>query len=204
MYGAMGFEALTTGLGMGAFGVLLLRMTQKRFSATQYALFSSLFGLPRLIAGPVTGVTVHSLGWTTFYWLTLAAGIPGLLLLARFVPPGTREPTFRVEPPRYRERLSTAALTRRGLLGGIAGAVVALPLAALLLAADAFGDGEPFDLPGAVARLLPPDSIPTALILLGVLLFGAVCGLLAAAVSAARHGAAAGLAGDGDAPAGGR
>jgi len=30
MYGAMGFETLTTGLGMGAFGVLLLRMTQKR------------------------------------------------------------------------------------------------------------------------------------------------------------------------------
>ena len=96
-------------VALGAFGVLLLRMTQKRFSATQYALFSSLFGLPRLIAGPVTGMTVHSLGWTTFYWLTMIAGVPGLLLLARFVPPGTREPTFRVEPPRSPERLSRAA-----------------------------------------------------------------------------------------------
>ena len=34
-----------------AFSVLLLRMTQKQFSATQYALFSSLFALPRLLAG---------------------------------------------------------------------------------------------------------------------------------------------------------
>jgi len=67
MYGAMGFETLTTGLGMGAFGVLLLRMTQKRFSVTQYALFSSLFGLPRLIAGPITGFTVHAVGWTSFF-----------------------------------------------------------------------------------------------------------------------------------------
>ena len=34
MYGAMGFETLTTGTGMGAFGVLLLRLTQKRFCCT--------------------------------------------------------------------------------------------------------------------------------------------------------------------------
>jgi PAT family beta-lactamase induction signal transducer AmpG len=194
MYGAMSFEAFTTGLGMGAFGVLLLRMTQKRFSATQYALFSSLFGLPRLLAGPITGVTVHAVGWTTFYWFTLLAGLPGLLLLARFVPPGTREPTFTVEPPRHREPLSAAALTLRGLVGATVAIAVSLPLAALYLAADTFGRGEPFDLPAATARLLPPDSIVTTLILLGVLVLGIVCGLLTAAVFAARHGAASALA----------
>ena len=43
MYGATSFELFTSGLGTGAFSVLLLRMTQRRFSATQYALFSSLF-----------------------------------------------------------------------------------------------------------------------------------------------------------------
>ena len=52
MYAATSFELLTSGMGTGAFSVLLLRMTQKRFSATQYALFSSLFALPRLLAGP--------------------------------------------------------------------------------------------------------------------------------------------------------
>ena len=55
MLSAIGFETFSSGLGTGAFSVLLLRMTQKRFSATQYALFSSLFGLPRILAGPIAG-----------------------------------------------------------------------------------------------------------------------------------------------------
>ena len=42
MYSATSFELFSSGLGTGAFGVLLIRMTSKRFSATQYALFSSL------------------------------------------------------------------------------------------------------------------------------------------------------------------
>ncbi|HJZ10990.1 MAG TPA: MFS transporter, partial [Acidobacteriota bacterium] len=90
MYGAMGFESFTQGLGTGAFSVLLLRMTQKRFSATQYALFSSLFGLPRILAGPITGFMVDAMGWTAFFWASMAFGVPGMILLARFVLPGVR------------------------------------------------------------------------------------------------------------------
>jgi len=92
--GAMAFENLTQGMGTGAFAVLLLRLTQKRFSATQYALFSSLFGLPRLWAGPLSGFLVNAMGWKAFFWLTIVAGIPGLLLLHRFAPLGVREPTL--------------------------------------------------------------------------------------------------------------
>src|SRR6266567_3434507 len=40
MYAAMAVESTAIGLGTGAFNVLLLRLTQRRFSATQYALFS--------------------------------------------------------------------------------------------------------------------------------------------------------------------
>jgi len=94
MYGATGFEVFTAGLGMGAFGVLLLRLTEKRFSATQYALFSSLFALPRVVAGPITGFTVSAVGWPTFFLLTMALGIPGLVMLQRFVPVGVREPAL--------------------------------------------------------------------------------------------------------------
>jgi PAT family beta-lactamase induction signal transducer AmpG len=94
---AMAFENLTQGLGTGAFSVLLLRLTQKRFSATQYALFSSLFGLPRVWAGPLSGFLVQALGWKVFFWLTMVAGIPGLLLLQRFVPLGVREPSFETD-----------------------------------------------------------------------------------------------------------
>lgn len=92
MYGAASFELLTSGLGTGAFSVLLLRLTQKRFSATQYALFSSLFALPRVIAGPITGFAVEAFGWTTFFLSTMVIGLPGLYMLSRFVPIGVREP----------------------------------------------------------------------------------------------------------------
>lgn len=94
MFGATGFESFTSGLGTGAFAVLLLRLTEKRFSATQYALFTSLFGLPRLVSGPVCGFLVSAFGWSTFFWITIASGLPGLVLLSRFVPLGTREPAI--------------------------------------------------------------------------------------------------------------
>jgi len=94
MYGATSLETFTAGLGMGAFGVLLLRLTDKRFSATQYALFSSLFALPRVVAGPLTGFTVSALGWPAFFLLTMVLAVPGLMMLARFVPIGVREPDF--------------------------------------------------------------------------------------------------------------
>jgi PAT family beta-lactamase induction signal transducer AmpG len=92
MYAAAGFELFCAGLGMGAFGVLLLRLTEKRFSATQYALLSSLFALPRVVAGPMTGFAVNAVGWPAFFLSTMVVGIPGLIMLARFVPPGVREP----------------------------------------------------------------------------------------------------------------
>jgi PAT family beta-lactamase induction signal transducer AmpG len=189
MYGAMGFETVTTGLGMGAFGVLLLRMTQQRFSATQYALFSSLFGLSRLAAGPITGFTVHSVGWTAFFWMTMLAGIPGLILLARFVPPGTRDPTFTVEPPRYRKPLSQGALALRAVAGGLVGVAFALAIMALLVALDEAGRGGRFEWTSGYLALLQPASVAGWIELLGAIVCGIVVGLLTAAVAAARHGA---------------
>ena len=77
MYAAQAFELGSSGLGHGAFGVLLLRLTQKRFSATQYALLSSLFTLPRMLAGPVAGVLADAIGWRDFFVLTVVFGVPG-------------------------------------------------------------------------------------------------------------------------------
>ncbi len=94
MYSATAFEMLTAGIGAGAFSVFLLRITKKQFSATQYALFSSLFGLPRIFSGTVTGFLVKAVGWEVFFWISIAAGIPGLLLLQRFSPIGKREPVI--------------------------------------------------------------------------------------------------------------
>ena len=196
MYGAMAFETFCQGLGTGAFSVLLLRMTQKRFSATQYALFSSMFGLPRVLAGPIAGFTVYAVGWKTFFWLTLLAGVPGLAFLARFVPPGTRDPTFTIEPPRPGRPLTRRELTARGVAGALAGAAVAALAIAALGALEAVKDNPAggYDLVAPLAAMLRPSTAGGWLELAGVVAFGAVCGLFAAAVAAARHGAGRELA----------
>jgi PAT family beta-lactamase induction signal transducer AmpG len=191
MFGATGFELFTSGLGTGAYSVLLLRMTQKRFSATQYALFSSLFGLPRLLAGPVSGFLVDAVGWRVFYLFSMACGIPGMVLLARFVPWGVREPRFEVRPPTGQAPLSAGQLFSRGALGGIVGGIGAALLMATLSALKTMqSEGGRFALGAALAALLQPVGVTGWLEILGIVVFGSTCALLTAAVTAARHGAA--------------
>ena len=191
MYGATSFELLTSGLGTGAFSVLLLRITQKRFSATQYALFSSLFALPRLLAGPVTGFVVDAIGWSAFFLSTMVFGIPGLVLLARFVPIGLREPAFTVEPPRIHAPLSGAALAVRGVIGGLLVGVASFLLAALLAALKTMREapGNPFELAGAMRQVAQPVAITDWVQFFGIAVFAVAGGLFVAAVAAARHGA---------------
>jgi MFS transporter, PAT family, beta-lactamase induction signal transducer AmpG len=189
MYGATSFELLTSGMGTGAFSVLLLRITQKRFSATQYALFSSLFALPRLLAGPVTGFAVDAIGWSTFFLITMIFAIPGLAMLGRFVPIGVREPEFTVEPPRAARPLSAGSLTLRGVVGGavIGGTVFALAalLAALKTARDTSAG---FDFGAAMRLVAQPVAITDWVQLFGIAVFAVVGGLFVAAVTAARRG----------------
>jgi PAT family beta-lactamase induction signal transducer AmpG len=191
MFGAMAFETFTTGLGTGAFSVLLLRMTRKRFSATQYALFSSLFALPRIFAGPVAGFTEYSIGWTWFFWGTIVAGIPGLILLARFCPLGVRDPEFVVEPPKKREPVTVAGLIGRGAAGLAIGTGLAALFAATLTALEIrLANPETgFDLGGALESLMRPAEAADWIAPIGIIVVGLFCGLFTAAVTAARHGA---------------
>lgn len=196
MYGAMGFETFTQGLGTGAFMALLLRMTQKRFSATQYALFSSLFGIPRLFGGPLAGFLVYGLGWTNFFWVTIFAGIPGLILLYRFVPIGVREPHFKVRDTTLKEPLGARGLAWRGVVGGVVGTIAAALTVAVLDALAAFGENPPaaFDLRPALYDLMVPQEMAGWFTTIGVVACGVIAGLLTAAVAAARHGAGQDLA----------
>ncbi len=192
MFGAMGFESLTQGLGTGAFGVLLLRMTQKRFSATQYALFTSMFGIPRVLTGPIAGVLADDLGWTTFFWLTMLVGIPGLLLLARFVPFSAREPSFDVKPPDPKPPLSRGELAWRAFLVGAVAIGFAVLVLASMAALKTMVSGPErlgFDVLGQLTEILRGGGVQGVLRWVGLVAFGAICGLLGAAVTAARHGA---------------
>jgi PAT family beta-lactamase induction signal transducer AmpG len=206
MYGATSFELFTSGLGTGAFSVLLLRMTQKRFSATQYALFSSLFALPRLLAGPIAGVAVDAMGWSSFFLSTLVMGIPGLVMLARFVPLGVREPVFTVDDLPPKPQLSGSRIAARGAAGGLlvgaAGFVLDASLAAVKTMREAKGTG--FDLGAALWRLAHPTSIADWLEVGGVAAFAIIGGLFVAALTAARRGAGRALAEERADQAGGR
>jgi PAT family beta-lactamase induction signal transducer AmpG len=56
-------------------------LTDRRFSAAQYALLSALAAVGRVYVGPASGVLVEAFGWPTFFVLTVFAALPGLGLL---------------------------------------------------------------------------------------------------------------------------
>ena len=162
MYAATSFELLTSGMGTGAFSVLLLRLTQKRFSATQYALFSSLFALPRVLAGPIAGFAVDAIGWSAFYLATMVCGIPGLRD-AGAVRPARRARTAAHDGRRGRcgRRVGTAAtsgLVVRGVASGLAAGVAASLIVALMSALDTMRQDP--GLGAAVRRRVVRDLAP--------------------------------------------
>jgi MFS transporter, PAT family, beta-lactamase induction signal transducer AmpG len=84
---AIGFEAFASvGLGTAALGAFIARSTDRRFTATQFALFTSLAVVPRTFANAGTGYLVDSIGWFGFFLLCALLGIPGLLLLPKVAP----------------------------------------------------------------------------------------------------------------------
>ena len=78
---AVFFENLCGGMGTAAFVALLMTLCNKSFSATQFALLSALSAVGRVYVGPVAGWFVEAHGWPTFYLFSVAAAVPGLLLL---------------------------------------------------------------------------------------------------------------------------
>lgn len=75
------FENLTGGMGTAAYIALLMGLCNNRFTATQYALLSSLMAVSRYITGAPTGYLVAAVGWTTFFVICTLLAIPALLLL---------------------------------------------------------------------------------------------------------------------------
>lgn len=79
----IGFENLSSGMGTVAFVAFMAMMTDKRFTATQYALLSSLMGIPRVFAAAPTGFAVKYMGWEAFFIACALIAIPGLLILLK-------------------------------------------------------------------------------------------------------------------------
>lgn len=81
MGAAVFFENLCGGMGTSAFVALLMTLCNRSFSATQFALLSALSAIGRVYVGPLAGWFVEAYGWPTFYLFSVAAAVPGLILL---------------------------------------------------------------------------------------------------------------------------
>lgn len=92
------FEYLGVGMGASSLVAFMARATNKNFTATQFALFSSLIAVPRTLANSVTGFLIEGvgpedgiyyrvlgevggLGYTRFFLLCTLLAVPGMVLL---------------------------------------------------------------------------------------------------------------------------
>ncbi len=75
------FENLSAGLGTAAFIGFIASLTDKRFTATQFALLTSFMGMPRVFAAAPTGYMVEAFGWPSFFLFCTLIAIPGILLI---------------------------------------------------------------------------------------------------------------------------
>jgi PAT family beta-lactamase induction signal transducer AmpG len=77
----IGVENLTGGMGSAAFVAYLSGLCNIAFTATQYALLSSLAAVGRTTLSASGGALADVLGWSPFFLLSTAACLPGLALL---------------------------------------------------------------------------------------------------------------------------
>ena len=81
LFATIGIENLSGGMGSAAFVAYLSSLCDIRYTATHYALLSSLMAVPRTVLAASGGYVAETLGWAPFFVLTTVAALPGLLIL---------------------------------------------------------------------------------------------------------------------------
>ncbi len=109
LIGVIGFENLTGGMGTAAYAAFMASVTNTKFTATQYALLSSLMAIPGIIFASRTGGLSESLGWTNFFLFCTVVAIPGMFLI----------PFLYKEPEKFQYKIIKNAIIGLTLLGGI-------------------------------------------------------------------------------------
>ncbi len=97
---AVAVENFCGGLGSAAFVAYLSSLCSIAFTATQYALLSSLAAVGRTTLAASGGAIAEAIGWIPFFFVSMAAAVPGLLLLLWLMQ--------RVAPPAMTARPSLA------------------------------------------------------------------------------------------------
>lgn len=90
------FENLASGMGTAAYSAYMASLTNRQFTATQYALLTALMGMPRVILASPTGWMAKVMGWEYFFVICTIIALPGLALLI---------PVFRLENPAQKPAL---------------------------------------------------------------------------------------------------
>jgi PAT family beta-lactamase induction signal transducer AmpG len=82
----MAADTFAIGLGTAAFTAYIATTTDPRYTATQFALFTSLAMVPRTFFNAITGYIVEQTGWFGFFIVCFLLAIPGMLLLIKIAP----------------------------------------------------------------------------------------------------------------------
>ncbi|TNC97531.1 MAG: MFS transporter, PAT family, beta-lactamase induction signal transducer AmpG, partial [Gallionellaceae bacterium] len=76
----------------------IARTTHPAYTATQFALFTSLAAVPRTFMNATAGWLVEAMGWTMFFLLCVLLAIPGMVLLLKVAPWNETQQTESVNP----------------------------------------------------------------------------------------------------------
>ena len=77
------FENLSSGMGTAAYAAFMASITNQKFTATQYALLTSLMGIPRVVVSAGSGFMAKAMGWEGYFIFCTLIALPGLLMLLR-------------------------------------------------------------------------------------------------------------------------
>jgi PAT family beta-lactamase induction signal transducer AmpG len=78
---AIAVENVCVGMGIAALTAFIMSLCDKRFTATQFALLTSLLAVSRVLAGVPTGWLAQHVGWVNYFIIATVIAAPGLLLL---------------------------------------------------------------------------------------------------------------------------
>ncbi|MBC7421471.1 MAG: AmpG family muropeptide MFS transporter [Bdellovibrio sp.] len=75
------FEDFATGMGTAAFTAYIASITSRKFTATQFALLTSVATLGRTLFSGFSGILQAEVGWANFFYIGGLMALPGLALL---------------------------------------------------------------------------------------------------------------------------
>ncbi len=90
------FEDISSGMGSAAFITYLASLTNKQYTATQYAILSSIATIGRNFLSGFSGNMVKDLGWAPFFFTCGALAIPGLIMLYIIHQQERKNPTLNI------------------------------------------------------------------------------------------------------------